>query len=106
MRFAGFTIHECESIRDLRQQLISSTDIEAVIMVEDIVSIPADALMAAKDYFHGPLILFEGRYTHGNKGFFDVTVPNLTLPSEWLPQLQAVISELRFMREDEAFREN
>lgn len=91
MRFAGFRVYECESIRDLRQQLMVSTTVEAVIMVEDIVSIPPEAITAAKSYFPGPLVLFEGRYPDGYETSFDQRIPNLTSPSDWLPQIQAAI---------------
>jgi hypothetical protein len=92
MRFAGFRVDECESIRDLRQQLIASTDVDAVIMVEDIVSIPPEAIIAAKSYFDGPLVLFESRYPTENEHVFDLRVHNLTEPSEWLQRIQTVIS--------------
>ena len=91
MRFAGYRVDECESIRDLRQKLMASTDVDAVIMVEDIVSIPSEAIIAAKSYFHGPLVLFESRCAAENEHVFDLRVPNLTQPSEWLQRIQAVI---------------
>lgn len=93
MRFAGFKLHECESIRDLRQQLMASTNVDAVIMVEDIVGIPPEAIHAARSYFQGPLVLFEGRYLDGNENCFDLRIPNLTDPSDWLPRIQAVIDD-------------
>ena len=91
MRLAGFRVDECESIRDLRQQLIASTDVDAVIMVEDIVSIPPEAIIAAKSYFDGPLVLFESRCAAENERVFDLRVPNLTEPSEWLQRIEALI---------------
>ena len=91
MRFVGFRVEECESVRDLRQRLISSTDVDAVIMVEDIVSIPPEAITAAKSYFNGPLVLFESRFPAENEHVFDVRVPNLMEPSEWLQRIQAAI---------------
>lgn len=98
MRFAGFKMHECESIRDLRQQLIASTDVDAVIMVEDIVNIAPEAIIAAKSYFSGPLVLFEGRYPDGNENSFDLRIPNLTGPSDWLSQIHAAIDHYHSCR--------
>lgn len=60
-------------------------------MVEDIVSIPAEAILATKSYFDGPLVLFEGRYPDGNEDSFDLCIPNLTDPSDWLPRIHAAI---------------
>ena len=91
MRLAGFRVDECESIRDFRQKLMASTDVDAVIMVQDIVSIPPEAIIAAKSYFDGPLVLFESRCGAENEHVFDLRVPNLTEPSEWLQRIQAVI---------------
>lgn len=84
---------------------MASTDVDAVIMVEDIVSNPPEAIIAAKSYFDGPLVLFEGRYPDGNESSFDVRIPNLTDPSDWLPLIQDVIeihhSSLRVERSKE-----
>jgi len=91
MRFAGYRVDECESIRDLRQKLMASAGVDAVIMVEDIVSIPPEAIIAAKSYFDGPLVLFESRYPAENEHAFDLRVPNLTEPNEWLQRIQAVV---------------
>ena len=105
MRFAGFTIHECESIRDLRQQLMLSMSVDAVIMVEDIVSLPPEAIVAAKSYFQGPLVLFEGRYPDANQDCFDLRIPNLTDPSDWLLRIQTIIDRFASCPPAEHFEE-
>lgn len=55
LRLTGFRVHECESIPKLRQVLLASNDVEAVVMVEDIVRVPPEAIVAARSYFDGPL---------------------------------------------------
>ncbi|HXS77966.1 MAG TPA: hypothetical protein VN753_17445 [Terracidiphilus sp.] len=91
LRVAGFTIQVCESISELRDQLMKSSCTDAVIMVEDIVSIPQEAITAAKSYFNGPLVLFEARSQVKNRDLFNLCVPILSGPSVWLPQLEALI---------------
>ena len=91
LRFAGFTVHECGSIRELRQMLMTSTNVAAVIMVEDIVSVPQEAIIAARSYSDGPVILFEGRYPNESPTAFHLRVRNLTAPAEWLQGIQDVI---------------
>lgn len=95
LRFAGFKLYECESIRDLRQQLMASTNLAAVIMVEDIVHIPSEAIIAARCYFDGPLVLFEGRHPTETEHSFDLCIPNLTNPTDWLPRIQGMIDSYR-----------
>jgi hypothetical protein len=95
LRVAGFTLHACQSISELRERLMSSRDVDAVVMVEDIVSIPQEALLYAKAYFDGPLILFEARLQSNYKDSFDLSVPILTGPSEWLLQIESLIEKDR-----------
>jgi hypothetical protein len=87
LRLAGFTVNQCDSIRELRELLMGSHAVDAVIMVEDIVSVPAEAIIAARSYFTGPLVLFEGRYPANHPDVFDLCIPILTRPEVWLPQI-------------------
>jgi len=91
LRLAGFTVHACQSIGELRERLIGSRDIDAVLMVEDIVSIPAEAIVAAKSYFDGPLVLFEAQLQAKPSEAFDLRIPARTAPTEWLSQIETLI---------------
>ena len=87
LRLAGFTVNQCDSIPELRERLMGSEAVDAVIMVEDLVSVPPEAIIAAQSYFTGPLVLFEGRYPASHRDPFDLCVPILTRPEVWLPQI-------------------
>ena len=91
LRLAGFTVHVCESVSELRDQLLKRTAIDAVVMVEDIVSVPQDAIATAEAYFNGPLVLFEARAHVENRNRFNLCIPILSGPSVWLPQLEALV---------------
>jgi len=91
LRLAGFTVHACESIGELRERLIRRGHVDAVVMVEDIVSIPQEAITAAKSYFEGPLVLFEARAQSRQRESFDLCVPALTSPYDWIAQIEALI---------------
>jgi hypothetical protein len=93
LRLAGFTVHACQSIGELRDQLITSRDLDAVLMVEDIVSIPPEAIVAAKSYFDGPLVLFETRPQPQQTSAFDLAIPALTAPNEWLALIESTIQK-------------
>ena len=91
LRLAGFTVHVCESISELRDRLMKRSRVDAVIMVEDIVSVPQEAITAARSYYHGPLILFEARSQTSYRDSFDLCVPILSGPAAWLPRLEALL---------------
>jgi len=91
LRLAGYTVHVCESITELRDRLMKGSHVDAVIMVEDIVSVPQEAITAAKSYFHGPLVLFQARSRSAHKDSFDLCVPILSGPSAWLPKIESLI---------------
>jgi len=91
LRLGGYTVHVCESITELRDRLMKRSHVDAVIMVEDIVSVPEEAITAAKSYFQGPLILFQSRSRAAYKDSFDLCVPILSGPSVWLPKIESLI---------------
>jgi len=95
LRLAGYTVHVCESIGELRERLMKRAHVDAVIMVEDIVNVPQEAITAAKSYFHGPLVLFQARSRSAHQGSFDLCVPILSGPSAWLPKLEALLDSNR-----------
>ena len=99
LRLAGFTIDQSDSIQDLRERLMRSRTLEAVLMVEDIVRVPVEAIDAARSYFAGPLVLFEGRIPNKYRDNFDLRVAALTRPEVWLPQIdklgQTIIQSTR-----------
>lgn len=101
LRLAGFTVHVCESIGELRDRLMKRPRIDAVIMVEDIVSVPPEAIAAAKSYFRGPLVLFQARSRTAYKDSFDLCVPILSGPSVWLPKLEALLDSNRLNSKSE-----
>jgi hypothetical protein len=90
LRLAGFTIDHSDSIQNLRDRLMSTRSLEAVLMVEDIVRVPAEAIDAARSYFSGPIVLFEGRVPNKYRDAFDLRVAALTRPEVWLPQIEAL----------------
>lgn len=100
LRLAGFQVDQSGSIQELRELLMrshfmGSHSVEAVIMVEDIVPVPPEAIVAARSYFTGPLVLFEGRTPTGNREAFDLSVPVLTRPEVWLPQIDKLNETIR-----------
>ena len=100
LRLAGFQVDQCASIQELRELLMrshfmGSNSMEAVIMVEDIVPVPMEAIVAARSYFTGPLVLFEGRTPTVHRDVFDLSVPVLTRPEVWLPQIDKLNETIR-----------
>ena len=95
LRLAGYTVHVCESIGELRDRLMKRAHVDAVIMVEDIVSVPPAAIAAARSYFNGPLVLFQARSGSAYRDSFDLCVPILSGPPVWLPKLESLLDSRR-----------
>jgi hypothetical protein len=100
LRLAGFTVDHSGSIQELRERLMrshfmGSHSVEAVIMVEDIVAVPEEAIVAARSYFTGPVVLFEGRTPTSHRDRFDLRVPTLTRPEVWLPMIDTLSETIR-----------
>ena len=111
LRFAGFTVEECGSIPELRDRLMrshfmGSHSVEAVIMVEDILVLPPEAIVAARSYFTGPVVLFEGQTPTNHGDAFDLRIPPLTPPEVWLSQIDKLSETIRSRPAGEAKHSN
>ena len=91
LRLAGYTVQVCESIGELREQLMKGPDVDAVVMVEDIVSVPQEAIIAARSYSRPARSVRRHARDPEIKSTFDLRVPILSGPSAWLPQVEALI---------------
>jgi hypothetical protein len=99
LKSAGYRVDECVSISQLQFRFQSGFQPDAVSMAEYGGSAPVDAVPAIRSFCSAPLILFretnlvpnpngEGDYD----GYrFDLVIPALTQPSEWLDEIAAVI---------------
>jgi hypothetical protein len=100
MQFAGYVIAECQSsIAQLRAALQSTQDAGAVVMtgIEDLS--PQRAVSIARSRTTAPLVLFPQGTSSIFEPEFDLVVPALTPPEQWLSEMAELIDrtlDIRF----------
>ncbi|HEX5235859.1 MAG TPA: hypothetical protein VFW25_11075 [Silvibacterium sp.] len=91
LRSSGFTIDECPSLSQLRSALENKIQPVAVIISETRLCGPADAIALIRAHTRAPLILFQNMAPSYSESDFNLVIPVLTHPTEWLHRLRAVI---------------
>ncbi len=91
LKCAGYSIADCQSIAQLRTALESTQEAGAVVMtrIEDLA--PRFAISITRATSAAPMVLFPGRASSILEPEFDLVVPALTPPEQWLSEMAALI---------------
>jgi hypothetical protein len=102
LKGAGYAIEVCRSEAQLRAALELPASVDGVILseIDGITSELAVSLACAQ--CAAPLILFAGRGTRFNASDFDLIVPALTPPTDWLIEIARLIGDTRALPPDPA----
>ncbi len=99
---AGYTIENCCSALQLEAVFDSSCPAEAVLMTDHEGKLPQDAITLTRSRSVAPLILFRDSNHSYAESAFDLVVPSLTPPVEWLQQIAVLLEESRMLRSKSA----
>ena len=92
LQFAGYAISDCRSsIAQLRAVLQSTQNAGAVVMtgIEELA--PQRAVSIARSISTAPLVLFPGNASGIVEPEFDLVIPALTPPEQWLSEMAELI---------------
>jgi len=93
LHMAGYAVDDCPSILNLRSALLDSRQADAVVFSEQDEKERREAITLARSQSSAPLILFETSNGPGDEAEFDLVIPPLTPPHEWLAKLAAAIQQ-------------
>lgn len=106
---AGYFINSCASLDQFHAALTGIPPADAVAVFESFDELPAKAASVARATSTVPLILFQSAgpaNAHYNQADFDLIVPALLEPRNWVVEVQAFLEESRALRaQSEALRE-
>jgi hypothetical protein len=101
---AGYAVNDCHSILELRSALEERHQTAAIVMTGSPGTVGRTAgrtaVRLARSCSHAPLILFRDGNDEGDKSEFDLVIPALTPPSEWLEAIATVIERCRALCAD------
>ena len=95
---AGYTVENCYSALQLEAVFDSSCPAEAVLMTDHEGKLPQDAITLTRSRSDAPLILFRDSNHSYAETAFDLVVPSLTAPGQWLKQIAVLLEESRLVR--------
>lgn len=90
LQSAGYTVQPCSSLTEFRWVLSSVGRPDAVAFAEANGRAPHTAMSLARRY-RSPLVLFQCWTPHYNESEFNLIVPMLTLPEQWLGDIASLI---------------
>ncbi len=95
LHMAGYAVDDCPSIRKLRSVLQEPGQTSAVLFTGQDEKERKEAVTLARAQSCAPLILFETCNAPGDESDFDLVIPPLTPPQEWLAKIAATIQQRR-----------
>ena len=95
LHMAGYAVDECPSILKLRSVLQEPGQTSAVLFTGQDEKQRKEAVTLARTQSRAPLILFETCNAPGDESDFDLVIPPLTPPQEWLAKIAATIRQRR-----------
>ncbi len=98
LRCAGYSIADCQSIAQLHAALQSTEEARAVVMarVQDLA--PQRAVSITRAISTAPMVLFPCGAADLDESEFDLVIPALTPPEQWLSDIADLIQRCHSLR--------
>ncbi|HUB28717.1 MAG TPA: hypothetical protein VL967_03430 [Terracidiphilus sp.] len=92
---AGYSIESCDSVEELAAALRSRDAASALLVSDKEVDVAGRAIALTRSHSSVPVVVF--RDSNGDPAVtcVDLDVPILTPPSQWLPEISALIAQHR-----------
>lgn len=94
LRRAGYEVDVCISTVRLRDCLLRSSETAAILITDQSGEIPDEVLRLIHDCSSSPVVLFRSSNNDYSNAWFDLVIPVLSRPDEWLHDI-ARITECR-----------
>jgi hypothetical protein len=91
LEHAGYDVDHCPSLVTLRSTLKVGPQPDAVVMTEDPRASRREAISLVRSHSVAPLVLFQTVGPTVDESEFDLVIPVLTPPREWLEKIAATI---------------
>ncbi len=96
----GYSVERCESVENIEFSLRSPDRPDAVVISDECGKASRVVAYLANMDLPIPLILFAGTHESDTDPTFDLVIPALTSPSNWLSRIEETIARFRDQRSD------
>ena len=100
LRTAGLSVDECRSVEELAATLRTGTDPHAVLLAASPFFDPAPATAVVRSATKCPVILFSEAKIETEPDRYDLVIPPLADPKEWLDDIWTIIRRSERLRAD------
>lgn len=103
LKHAGYDVDDCQSLIKLGSTLSAVRQPDAVLMTEDPRASRREAIFLVRSHSSAPLVLFQTVGPTLDESEFDLVIPVLTPPHEWLERVTAAIERSRALAAESTF---
>ena len=98
LRSAGYSVGQCGSVIQLRAALLSGPETDAVLITDCPSPAVPDAVQVTRSQSSARLVLFRDTNADTREEDFDLIIPALTPPAQWLDDIAILIEQSRSIR--------
>jgi hypothetical protein len=98
LRQVGYEVDRCPNLIEFRALIRERADAEAVVFTQGPGSDRRQVVTLTREHLHARLVLFNNSYARADEADFDLIIPPLTPPGEWLRQIAALIERGRGLK--------
>jgi hypothetical protein len=91
LRQVGYQVDRCSSLIEFRTLVDERPHTDAVVIMERLTSDRRQVVTLTREHLRARLVLFDNYYDHIDEGAFDLIVPPLMPPQEWLRMIAELI---------------
>jgi len=90
LRSVGYSVDLCPTVEEFHSLMQKRTGADAILVAEPVRE-RRQVVTLTREHSHAPLVLFNTSYDYADEGTFDLVIPPLTRPEEWLRKIAATI---------------
>jgi hypothetical protein len=96
LRSVGYSVNLCPTVEEFHSLMQKRTGADAILVAGVPVRERRQVVTLTRERSHAPLVLFNTSYDYADEGKFDLVIPPLTRPEEWLRKIAATIDQAAF----------
>jgi hypothetical protein len=102
LRSVGYAVELCPTVEEFHPALQKRPDADAVLFRATSERESCQAVRLAREHSNAPLVLFNTCYAYADEDQFELVIPPLTRPEEWLREIAGVIKQKPNLREPQS----
>jgi len=95
LRSVGYAVDTCRTVEEFHSVLQKGAGADVILVTTGPARERRQVITLARERSHAPLVLFSTCYDYADEAEFDLVIPPLTHPEEWLRKIAGLIEQSR-----------